>query len=119
MNLSKIKKVKEEENLFKLEVDVAYPQICIYSRYFKTLKHLNQWLKRNKDIWNVGTRKYILTDNGYELFHIFGNTIVPMSELEKSLSLLQKEEARKKEFVDYLKNQSIQNTKNEESEYSV
>ena len=98
----------QEENSFRLELDIAYPQICIASKYFKSLKILNQWLKRNNSFSIFVHRKYILTENGYERFEIFGNTIVTLSELKEVVRKIEKSEKEHTEFVEHLKNQSIQ-----------
>lgn len=98
----------DKQHLFKLELDIAYPQVCILPKYFHSLKILNQWLKRNDSFSIFGHRKYILTDNGYERFEIFGNTIVPLSELKKVVRKIEKNEKESNEFAEHLKNQSIQ-----------
>ncbi|MDR2956341.1 MAG: hypothetical protein LBV43_14810 [Prevotella sp.] len=100
--------MKNEQFLFKLELDIAYPQICIASRYFHSLKTLNQWLKRNDSVSIFGYRKYMLTDTGYERFEIFGNAIVPLSELKEIIQKIEKSEQESIIFAEYLKNQSIQ-----------
>ena len=78
--------MNEKQQPFKLELDIAYPQIFIASKYFNSLKILNQWIKRNNSFSIFGYRKYILTDNGYERFEIFGNTIVTLSELKETIA---------------------------------
>jgi len=98
----------DNQSLFKLELDIAYPQICISSKYFNSLKTLNQWLKRNNSFSIFGHRKYILTESGYERFEIFGNTIVTLSELKEAIQKIEKSEKENVEFVEHLKNQSIQ-----------
>lgn len=98
----------QEENSFRLELDIAYPQICIASKYFKSLKILNQWLKRNNSFSTFGHRKYILTENGYERFEIFGNTIVTLSQLKEVVSKIEKSQQENLQFAEDLKNQSIQ-----------
>lgn len=98
----------DKEYLFKLELDIAYPQICIISKYFHSLKILNQWLKRNNSFSIFDHRKYILTDNGYERFEIFGNTIVTLSELKEAVRKIEKSEQDNLKFAEDLKNQSIQ-----------
>jgi hypothetical protein len=100
--------MKNERSLFKLELDIAYPQACIASKYFNELKSLNQWLKRNDSVSIFGYRKYMLTGTGYERFEIFGNTVVPLSELKEVIRKIEKSEQESIEFVEYLKNQSIQ-----------
>lgn len=98
----------EEQCLFKLEFDIAYPHICIGTKYFNSLKTLNQWLKRNNSFSIFGHRKYILTESGYERFEIFGNTIVTISELKDTIRKIEKSEQDNIEFVEHLKTQSIQ-----------
>jgi hypothetical protein len=101
---------KGKQYLFKLELDMAYPQIGIYSKYFKTLKALNQWLKRNEDklFTCIETRKYMLTDKGYERFYIFGNVIQTISGIQEIISNLKKSEKDKTKFIEDLKNRSTQ-----------
>ncbi|MDH6311213.1 hypothetical protein M2451_003872 [Dysgonomonas sp. PFB1-18] len=103
-----------EQPSFKLEIDIAYPLIYIGKKYFNSLKTLNQWLKRNESVSIFGHRKYILTDSGYQRFHIFGNTIVPLSELQQIVQQIEKSEKENVEFAEMLKNQSIQIAKSEE-----
>ncbi|NDV83393.1 hypothetical protein D0T87_15580 [Bacteroides sp. 51] len=113
--------VKNQMNeKFKLELDMAYPHIGIFSKYFNSLKSLKQWLKRNKNslFTCIETREYIFTNNGYERFYIFGNTLVPLSELSKITSDIIKNEEDKQKFIDELKTQSIQKTISEECESS-
>ena len=100
--------MNEKQQPFKLELDIAYPQIFIASKYFNSLKILNQWIKRNNSFSIFGYRKYILTDNGYERFEIFGNTIVTLSELKEVVSKIEKSEQENLKFAEHLKNQSIQ-----------
>jgi hypothetical protein len=72
------------------------------------MKILNQWLKRNNSFSIFGHRKYILTESGYERFEIFGNTIVPISELKEAIRKIEKSEQDNIEFVEHLKSQGIQ-----------
>ena len=104
----------EEQYLFKLELDIAYPQIGIASKYFHSLKILNQWLKRNESVSIFGHRKYILSESGYERFEIFGNTIVTLSGLKEVVRKIERSEKDNIEFVEHVKNQSIQKLISEE-----
>ena len=91
-----------ENALFKLELDVVYPISRTVSKYFKTLKTLRQYDKRN-DFDNalvvLEKREYILTDSGYERFYVFFNRIVPLSELIKiTTGLIKSEESKSSIF---------------------
>lgn len=86
------------DQLFKLELEVTYPIPRTITKYFNSLKVLRQWEKRNdpeSSLTVLETRKYMLSDKGYERFHVFGNTIVPLSELiQITTSLLKNEESK-------------------------
>jgi len=98
----------DKEYLFRLELDVAYPQIGVASRYFHSLKSLNQWLKRNETASIFDHRKYILTEKGYERFHIFGNTVVTLTEMQEIINNIEISERDRIQFIEHLKNKSIQ-----------
>ena len=121
-----IKPIKRHQTMndrreFKLELDMAHPEVGIYPKYFNSLKSLNQWLKRNEDtlFTCVETRKYILTANGYERFHVFGNVVVPLSELDHIISNIRKNEEEKAKFIEDLKKLSLRFKENEETESSI
>lgn len=83
---------------FKIELDVIYPIRRTIAKSFKSLKILRQWAKRNdiySSIYIFEVREYILTNEGYQRFVVFGNTIVSLSELVKITTNLIKSEELK------------------------
>ena len=87
-----------ENPLFKLELDVTYPIPRTIAKYFKSLKTLRQWKKRNdidNNILFFEAREYILIGSRYERFHVFFNKIVPLSELiSVTTELIKSEESK-------------------------
>lgn len=91
----------KNEVMFKMELDVTYPIPRTITKHFNSLKVLRQWEKRNDpdgSLTILETRKYILTDKGYERYHVFGNTIVPLSKLIQITTFLIKNEESKSSF---------------------
>jgi len=91
---------------FKLEIDTFNPVPCTVTKYFKSLKILRQWQKRNNlenQFFVLGYREYVLNkESKWERFVIFGTNLVLISELIDNVDLIIKsEEERRKIFEGY------------------
>ena len=87
-NLTSMKPLENQQlpkintNYFKLVGDDSRPSFC---REFATLKALRQFQQRNPYIVET-TNEYILINNIWERFVVFGSQVIPKSTLQTLLN---------------------------------
>jgi hypothetical protein len=81
--------------MFKLEIEVIAPILRTVTKKFNSLKVMRQWQKRNDlrgCLWCLGYKEFILKNEQWEPFTVFGKQIVTLPELYKTIEKLIKSE---------------------------
>jgi hypothetical protein len=75
------------QSKFRLDIEVCHPIITTTRQYFKSLKIMRQWQKRNdlkNNITCLGYKEYTKSEAGHwEQFVVIGKNILTLSQLYK------------------------------------